>query len=166
MPEFDDLIEEGIPESNVASERCTSSLIDNFDQSEYIKNVIMQSRKIGGSRFGSPGQNILNLRSQKLKALNKEDKSFMKDMKKYGILKAFNDINKFTEFFGNTPKGEICLDYNGTNNNHCSSQILDNSYHNSSMQQDLQEAEERNTKSTVKFEDMLKEEHKGVKSFK
>ena len=105
MPEFDDLIEDEIPENNIASERYTSSLIENFDQSEYIKNVIIQSKKIGGSRFGSPSQNLLNLKANRAQIPNKGGVNFMKDMKKHGILKAFNDINKFTEFFENSPSG-------------------------------------------------------------
>ena len=65
VTEFDSLLDDNDKESNFATERYTSSLIDNFDQSEFIKNVIIQSRKWGGSRFGSPGQNNSNSASVK-----------------------------------------------------------------------------------------------------
>ncbi|CAI2387758.1 unnamed protein product [Moneuplotes crassus] len=166
MPEFDALIEDDIDENNAASERYTSSLIENFDQSEYIKNVIIQSKKIGGSRFGSPSQNIMSLRSQRLKHVKKEDKTFMKDMKKYGILKAFNDINKFTEFFESTPNSSQCMDSTNFGQKHCSSQIFDNSYQDNSLRKDSDLAEERNTTSVQLLGDIKKDESKAIKSFK
>ena len=45
MPEFDSLIDENAQELNIATERHASSLIENLDQSEFIRNVIMQSKK-------------------------------------------------------------------------------------------------------------------------
>lgn len=102
MPDLEKLLVENNQDSNAATERHTSSLIENFDQSDYIKNVIMQSRKVGGSRFGSPGQAVQN-KLEKQRQQRREDKSFIYDMKKHGILKAFNDINKFSEFFQSTP---------------------------------------------------------------
>ena len=103
MPEFENLLVDNVLDNNIATERHSSSLIENFDQSEFIKNVIIQSKKIGGSRFGSPGQTNQNESLVMQNNSKKNDKSFMKDMKKHGILKAFNDINKFTEFFQNSP---------------------------------------------------------------
>lgn len=56
IPEFENLYDPNVDEPNVATERHTTSLIDNLDQSEFIKNVIIQSNKPGCVRFGSPGQ--------------------------------------------------------------------------------------------------------------
>jgi hypothetical protein len=55
-PDFESLLADNVPENNAATERHTSTLIENFDQSEFIRNVIIQSKKLGGNRFGSPGQ--------------------------------------------------------------------------------------------------------------
>jgi hypothetical protein len=103
MPEFESLLCDNLPESNIATERHSSSLIENFDKSEFIKNVIIQSKKLGGNRFGSPGQSNQNSQTQQPQKEPSNDKNFMKDRTKHGILKAFNDINKFSEFFENSP---------------------------------------------------------------
>lgn len=45
VSEFDSLLDDNAKNSNFATERYSNSVIDNFDQSEFIKNVIIQSRK-------------------------------------------------------------------------------------------------------------------------
>ena len=166
LPEFENLIDGEIPE-NIASERYTSSLIENFDQSEYIKNVITQSRKVGGTRFGSPSQSIMNMKNAKTRGRKKEDKTFMYDMKKHGILKAFNDINKFSEFFEQTPsENQSSVEANSMIQKHSHSQILDSEYPDNSLRKEVEVKQEKNTKSTFILEEMQKEETKNIKSFK
>lgn len=168
LHEYDNLLAENVPENIPATERHTSSLIDNFDQSDFIKNVINQSRKIGGTRFGSPGQNDSSCYGEVHKVNKKDDISFMKDMKKHGILKAFNDMNKLTEFFQSSPKNEEdILGGNSISYKHASSQIIENDYQTSSIQEIANAANDKNTKSTYLLEEMDKEETtKNLKSFK
>lgn len=167
MPEFEDLIEEEMPENNIASERYTSSLIENFDQSEYIKNVIMQSRKVGGTRFGSPSNHIFEMKAAKARGRKKEEKTFMKDMKKHGILKAFNDINKFSEFFEQTPSAnQSIIEGENLAQKHFQSQILDNEHQNNSFYKEAEKSKEKNSKPTFILEEMKKEETKNLKSIK
>lgn len=94
----------------------------------------------------------------------------MKDMKKHGILKAFNDINKFTEFFQNSPSGnQDTFEGNSLNYKHCSSQNIDCDYQSSSMQNIADAAHDKNTKSTYILEEMEKEEKdqsQAIKSIK
>jgi hypothetical protein len=68
---------------------------------DFIRKVINQSRKTGGTRFGSPGH--VNQQSAELLSPTKKKTLFMKDMKRHGILREFNDINKF---FENSPPPE------------------------------------------------------------
>lgn len=169
--DFESLIDFQNQENNIATERHTSSLIENFDQSEFIKNVIIQSNKQGGSRFGSPGQSNLETSQVNPKCSRRGDKSFIKDMKKYGILKAFNDINKFTEFFQNSPSGNQELsEKSKENSKHCISGNLECEYHSSSMQEIAESAQDKNTKSTYLLEELQKEEAsaqtKNLKCFK
>jgi len=173
MPEFESLLDDNMQDSNIATERYASSLIENFDHSEFIKNVIMQAKKQGGTRFGSPGQNnsITITESDR----HKNPKSFMKDMKKHGILKAFNDINKFTEFFQNSSSiNQDSIEANSKSHNHCSSGNLECENHDSSIQNIAESAQSKNTKSTYILEEMKNEKkhkqnngnQKVLKSFK
>jgi hypothetical protein len=167
--DFESLLDQNINEKNAETERHTSSLIENFDQSEFIRNVIIQSKKIGGNRFGSPGQVNPDVVDNQ-KPVKKGDKNFMKDMKKHGILKAFNDINKFTEFFQNSPSShQETIKGNGTNCKHFSSGNIEYDHQNSSIQEVADAAKDKNTKSTYILEEMEKEEkeeNKTLKSFK
>lgn len=170
IPEYENLYDPNIDEPNIATERHASSLIDNFDQSEFIKNVIIQSNKPGWVRFGSPGQSNPGSSNSAQIEKKSEDKSFIKDMKKYGILKAFNDINKFTEFFQNSPisNQDTKIQIND-NNKHWSSGNLEWENHSSSMQEIADAAQEKNTKSTYLLEEMQNEEKNkngNLKSFK
>ena len=171
IPEYDNLYDPNIEDSKIATERHVSSLIENFDQSEFIKNVIIQSNKPGWVRFGSPGQSNPSSSNSGQFERKKEDKSFIKDMKKYGILKAFNDINKFTEFFQNSPNSnqEIQNQIN-ENHKHWSSGNLEWENHSSSMQEIVEAAaQEKNTKSTYLLEEMENEEknqNSNLKNFK
>lgn len=168
-PDFESLLADNVPENNAATERHTSTLIENFDQSEFIRNVIIQSKKLGGNRFGSPGQAnpesaIPHHRSKRI-----DDKWFIKDMKKHGILKAFNDINKFTEFFQNSPSANQEMPSAASIvQKHSSSGNLEYDYHSSSMQNIADAAQDKNTKSTYILEEMENEEKttKTLKSFK
>lgn len=65
-------------------------------------------------------------------------------MKKYGILKAFNDINKFTEFFQNSPisNQDTKIQISETHK-HCSSGNLEWENHSSSMQEIVDAAQEK-----------------------
>lgn len=167
--DFDSLLDQNIKENVAATERHTSSLIDNFDQSDFIRNVIIQSKKVGGNRFGSPGQVNPDVVDNQRPA-KREAKNFMKDMKKHGILKAFNDINKFTEFFQSSPswKQEV-IEGHGINWKHFSSWNLEYDNEKSSIQEIANAANDKNTKSTYILEEMEKEEkepNKTLKSFK
>lgn len=167
--DYENLLSGNAPNKNPISERHTSSLIENFDHSDFIKNVIMQSRKVGGTRFGSPGQNVNLSYKETANAHRKGDKNFMKDMKKHGILKAFNDINKFTEFFQSSPtSGQEDLWDNSLSYKHWSSQVFENEYQSTSMRDIIDSAPDKNTKSTYLLEELQKEEEKtkNLKSFK
>lgn len=175
MPEFDSLIDRDSQEPSLATERYSSSLIENFDQSEFIKNVILQSRKLGGNRFGSPGQtNSSSTTKDHGEQQIKKDKNFIKDMKKHGILKAFNDINKFTEFFQNSPSiNQETLEDNTTSYNNYSTGNLDYDSKSASMQNIVDTSNSKNTKSSYILEEMANEQveevqgpQKQLKSFK
>lgn len=111
---------------------------------------------------------IAHVTAKLTKSINKDDISFMKDMKKHGILKAFNDMNKLTEFFQSSPKGEQeTLGGNVLSYKHASCQNLENDYQTSSIQEIANSANDKNTKSTYLLEEMEKEEKiKNLKSFK
>jgi len=158
-PNFGDLLDNAMNENNAATERHISSWIDNFDQSDFIRNVIIQSKKVGGNRFGSPGQSNNGPSSTNPFFVRKKDKTFMKDMKKHGILKAFNDINKFTEFFQNSPScHQESLEGNGMSYKHFSSTNLDSENQNSSMLDISNAANNKNTKSSYLLDEMEKED--------
>ena len=110
----------------------------------------MQSRKTGGTRFGSPGQSNSNNESMNQSTNPVKGKNFIKDMKKHGIFKAFNDINKFSEFFQNS---------SSINQETLNTEIMNTSSLNqdSSMQNIADATNSKNTKSTYILEEMQNE---------
>lgn len=71
------------------------------DTPDFIRKALNLNRKTGAQRFGSPGYS--NAQSQDALSPSKKKDTFIKDMKKHGILRAFNDINKFSEYFEHSP---------------------------------------------------------------
>ena len=69
---------------------------------DFIQSMITQSKK-GTVRFGSPGANSKSPSESRDQSPSIKKMNFLKEMKRHGIMKALNDINKFNEFFENSP---------------------------------------------------------------
>lgn len=68
----------------------------------YVINVTNQINKPITNRFGSPG--LFNQQRKLSPNSSNSGVYFIGEMKKHGIYDAFNDINKFSEFFEALPK--------------------------------------------------------------
>ena len=69
---------------------------------DFIQSMITQSKK-GTVRFGSPGANSKSPSESRDQSPSIKKMNFLKEMKRHGIMKALNDINKFNEFFETSP---------------------------------------------------------------